>query len=130
MRVTDVRVLPVDDGCELQAQVQSDAARFEPFRLWYRLPPTYAAALDPDIGDPFLVALLPLAMATGEPLRIPAPVSHRLLAAVPEVQSILLRFDERHAPIAVDAPVRPQPDDHGVASGANAIFFSLGVDSF
>src|SRR3712207_5667311 len=100
MRVSDIRVLATGDGCELQGRVTSEADPdnadwFESFTLWYRFPAWCLPFLSPHNGDPFLAALLFPAMRTGERLLIPAPVSPRLLEALPEIQAIYTAFDSR-----------------------------------
>ena len=50
-------------------------------------------------------------MWTGEPLEIAAPVSPKLLRAIPQIQSIYSCFDKELARIEVQAPVRPAPID-------------------
>jgi hypothetical protein len=135
MRVSDVRVVPLGDACELQARVESDAdpggpAWFAPWVLWYRFPAWCEPFLSPDNGDPCLAALLPAAMATDATLVLPAPVSPMLRRATTEIQAIYHCFDPQLSPVAIEAPVRDRalsPVDTPTASG---LFFSLGVDSF
>ena len=135
MRVSDIRVLATGDGCELRGRVTSevkpDAADwFEPFILWYRFPAWCLPFLNPENGDPFLAALLLPAMRTEERLLIPAPVSTRLLAALPDIQAIYAAFDPRTTRVSVEALAR---DVTLPADGSEArvgLFFSMGVDSF
>lgn len=63
MRVSDIAVVPYDDGWQLQGLVESDRApedgnRFTPFLLWYRFPGWCQPYLNEENGDPFLAALL------------------------------------------------------------------------
>ena len=135
MHVSDIRVLATGDGCELRCRVTSetnpDAADwFDPFTLWYRFPAWCLPFLSSDNGDPFLAALLLLAMRTGERLLVPAPISLGLLEALPEIQEIYAAFDPRTTRVPVDAVARsgsrlPDAGEQGVG-----LFFSLGVDSF
>lgn len=88
-------------------------------------------------GDAMLPALLPLAMRTGERLRLEAPVSPQLLASSDRVQEIVLRWDAevrarvrtKRPPqqwVGIDAAERsPGPRRPGAAA-----FFTAGVDSF
>lgn len=137
MRVTDIRIAAQHGVCELHARVKPETTSgpfggqpIAPFDLWYRFPDWCLEILDPANGDPFLAALLVPAMMLGERLEISAPVSPRLLHALPEIEAILCAFDPRHSRIDVEAPVRL---DHRAAHGdpaAVGLFFSLGVDSF
>lgn len=134
MRVRDIQVVSAADWCQIEGRVESEADPddpywFEPFVLWYRFPPWCHPYLDADNGDPFLASLLVLAMCAGERLAIPAPVSARLLEAIPDIQAIYAAFDPEHAPVPVEAVARqsPLPTAPDAASG---LFFSMGVDSF
>jgi hypothetical protein len=135
MRVSDVRVVPLDDWCELQARVESDAdprgpGWFAPWVLWYRFPAWCEPFLSPENGDPFLAALLPAAMASDQPLTVPAPISPALRRATPELQSIYRCFDPQFSRVEIAAPVRDHPACLDPAPPATGVFFSLGVDSF
>jgi hypothetical protein len=134
MRVSDIRVVEIEGGCQLEALVESDAHPdetdwFAPFALWYRFPAWCAPLLSAGNGDPFLAALLLPAMRVGERLRVEAPVSPRLLAAAPQILSIYEAFDPRAMRVPVEAGARtePLPADGGPARVG--LFFSMGVDS-
>ena len=134
MRVSDIRITETAGSCQLAGLVASDAHPdetdwFDPFLLWWRFPPWCAPLLDARNGDPFLAALLLPAMHVKERLRLDAPVSPRLLAAVPRIQAIYQAFDADATPIAVEAPARAEPlPAEGSAAGVG-LFFSMGVDS-
>jgi hypothetical protein len=137
MRVSDIRVISLADGCELRARVVCERERapysdrvIEPFDLWYRFPAWCRVFLSPNNGDPFLAALLVPAMTLGERLEIPAPVSPAILRALPEIQDILHCFDPRQARIEVAAPIRDEPLPRNDEMRRVGLFFSLGVDSF
>jgi hypothetical protein len=134
MRVSEIEVIPGHAYCELRASVESELAPdaygwFLPFTLWYRFPPWCEPFLDRDNGDPFLAALMLPAMAAGERLAIPAPISPRLLRQIQEIQSIHRCFDDRLHRSAIDAPA-PETTRSVEPGTANGLFFSLGVDSF
>ncbi|MEN6301512.1 MAG: hypothetical protein ABFD96_02245 [Armatimonadia bacterium] len=141
MRLSDIEVVTAQEYCELRAQVTCDpavAARPDlsewfadggPYELWYRFPSALQEYISADNGDPFLPALLPPAMAVGEPLQIEAPVSAQLLAAVPQIQDIYTCWQPNFSRIAVEAPVR-RPASPCPPPAARGLFFSLGVDSF
>jgi hypothetical protein len=135
MRVSQIDVVPVGEAVQLQALVASDRDPddddwFAPFTLWYRFPRWCEPWLSAENGDPFLAALLLSAMRGRERLAIPAPVSPRLLDALPDLQAIYAAFAPRCAPIAVDAGGRDTPLPESSRDPAVGLFFSLGVDSF
>ena len=135
MRVSEISLVPNGEQWQLEGVVASDvdpddAEWFVPFTLWYRFPDWCAPYLDGENGDPFLAALLPLAMQTGERLTIPAPVSPRLLAALPEIQAILACFCPRLSQIEVEAAARDESLPVVAREQGVGLFFSLGVDSF
>ena len=91
---------------------------------------------EPGEETDFLLPLtLFLAMARGARLRLPDPVSPRLLSAVPKIQDVFGLWcteywggaleNARHVP--VDAGAREGPDKGGSGVGC---FFSGGLDSF
>ncbi len=135
MRVSDIEIRASTDYCELRAWVASEREInhddwFEPFALWYRFPPWCVPFLSVDNGDPFLSALLVPAMRTDERLVIPAPISPRLLEALPDIQAIFSCFDPRQKPTTVETTSR-----HEVATAPGhetgvGLFFSMGVDSW
>lgn len=135
MRVSTIQIAEQPGTCELRAQVQSDRSWdeddwFEPFPLWYRFPASWRESLCEKNGDPFLAALLVPAMRLGERLIIDAPVSGKLLAALPEIQAIYASFDRRLKPILVEADDRAFSSPGDVETSRNGLFFSMGVDSF
>lgn len=133
MRVQNIEVELLHDRCRLSADVGFDTHWVwgdEPFHLWYDYPHEYAKYLSRDNGDPFVAALLSSAMFLNEPLVISesAAISHQLNAAIPQIQEIYHCWDSKHSFIAVEADVRPRVSG-GRASGPDALFYSLGVDS-
>lgn len=134
MRVSDIRVAVGDEPCELSGWVESDVDAdetdwFAPFPSWWRFPAWCAPLLSPRNGDPFRAALLLPAMRVGERLRLAAPVSPRLLAAVPEVLTIYEAFDPRAKRVPVEADARTEPLPRDGSAGRVGLFFSMGVDS-
>src|SRR5919112_957386 len=101
MRVSDIRVVTTEETCQIQGWVESDRAEddahwFAPFTLWHRFPRWCEPYLSPDNGDPFLAALLMVGMRIGERLAVSAPISSRLLDALPDLQSVYVCFDQRN----------------------------------
>lgn len=129
MLVTGIEIADARDEVELRALVQSDMLE-QPFLLWYRFPAALRSFLDPDNGDPFLAALLTLAMKAGEPLMIHASVSPRLLRAAREIQTIYHLWDGRLSPVPVEAPLRIEATPPRAGPPRAGLFFTLGVDSW
>jgi hypothetical protein len=61
MLVSDIRVIPYERSCQLQAHVTTETLGTA-FLLYYRFPPEYERVIDASIGDPFLAMLLVPAM--------------------------------------------------------------------
>lgn len=132
MRVSDIEVVEGPEGCELRARLRFQTHWVwgdEPFPLWYRFPADWRDCLRADNGDPFLALGLAPAMLLGEPLEIPAPVSARLLQAVPQIQTILRCWEPRLQEVPVRAVPRAEPLASLRLNRGVGLFFSLGVDS-
>jgi hypothetical protein len=130
MQISDSRVITDAAHCELQAKVETDRLP-EPFLLRYRFPAAYSEAISSENGDPFLAALLPSAMALGEPLQISVPVSPKLLHATHQIQAILKCWYPALSQVPIEAVARSQkPPSQANADHQTGLFFSLGVDSF
>jgi hypothetical protein len=135
MRVSDVAIVDVNDGCRLEARVTSEREEdhdewFAPFDLWFQYPAWCRPFLSEENGDPFIAALLVAAMRTSERLSVPGPASPRLLQALPEIQAIYAAFDRRAYRIDVDADSRGDPRPATTEPRRIGLFFSLGVDSY
>lgn len=126
--VSDISMLDVSDGCQLQARVQSDSLE-SPFQLWYRFPSGFKKYLNDQNGNPFLAGLLVIAMKTGETLEVAAPVSPTLLSGTQRIQELLLSWYPSLSKVQVRAP---QPYRHQQTREHRRVglFFSMGVDSF
>jgi hypothetical protein len=111
----------------VRAEVDFDSAAGRT-TLWFGVAPAYTAALATERADGFLVALLLLAMQSGEDIRVDAPVSTRLLYnlrhhyqplvghVLPQLRPVRIDAEADHTPLATAG---------GVGTG-----FSAGVDSF
>ena len=100
------------------------AAEIDDFRLWYRLPGSYAV---PKSADAFLCAALLPAMAKNERLEVEPglPVSPALLKNVAVIQDIHHGWNPALKIVPIEAETRPAASLHPGA----AAFFSGGVDS-
>ena len=125
MKVTDIRVKH-GTSCELDATVKAMSPR-KTFQLFYRFPAEFAKTVQVS-ADPFIAALLLPSMELGEPLIVDAPVSPRLLRALPKIMAICHNWDPRYKIIEVRTS-KERPDSDSI-SKANALFFSGGLDSF
>src|SRR5213595_2928821 len=104
MHVSDLHMLTSAEYCELRAKVHSQLLA-EPFVLWYRFPRAYQRFLDLQNGNPFVPALLVLAIRAGEPLEIPAPVSARLSRTIGQIQATYRSFDPSLFEVVVNARI-------------------------
>ncbi|MGH7475288.1 MAG: hypothetical protein ACRELD_03280 [Longimicrobiales bacterium] len=134
MRVAAIGLERASGGrVRLSAEVIGDDGATRP--CWFEVPADAADHLGRS-GNPWAVALLPLAALRGEPLRIAAPVDGVLLDGLPRVleiwrawyphlQAVLLEAERADDP--VDPVVRPAA---GLPPRRVGAFFSGGVDSF
>ncbi|MBA2598242.1 MAG: hypothetical protein H0V00_16590 [Chloroflexia bacterium] len=135
MRVSNIAIVELPGACQVQARVLSERQEdhdewFPPFDLWFRFPAWCRSYMTLENGDPFVAALLVAAMRTSERLVVAAPVSPRLMAALPDIQAIYAAFDKRAHRITVEAAVRAEPLPFSDEPQSTGLFFSLGVDSF
>ena len=117
MRITKPQMERRQDTVEVSAEVDG-------FRLWYRVPGSYAVS---QTADSFLAAALLPAMARGEPLEIDASllVCPRFLTHVGTLQEIYYCWNPALHKIPISTETAPgAPVNAGVLS-----FFSGGVDS-
>lgn len=110
----------------LQAQIRyrSPLARSE--QVWFEFDSTIADELSLS-GNPWLVAMLPLALAHHEPLELEAPVDPLLLEHAQELQGLWTSWYPAFSPIPIAAERGSAVEPFG---NKTAAFFSGGVDSF
>ena len=110
----------------VQGRVRYDGDGLEEV-IWFDLPAALESQLSSS-GNPWLVALLPLAVSLQEPLRITVPVDPFLLEGCRAVLDIWRAWDPARTPIPIEAPTAaPEAPAGPVGTG---LFFSGGVDSF
>ena len=126
VEITKVTVHSNSEGCELRAVVDRPYGQYDVF---YRFPPDLASSLKPS-ADPFLAAFLIPAMRSNERLEVNAPASKKLVEALPKIMSMYNKFSKKYRiiPIRVES-THPAESSPGTESN-NALFFSLGMDSF
>ena len=114
------------DRVRVQGRVRYDGDGFEE-DIWFDLPASHLPHLS-NSGNPWLVALLPLAVFLREPLRLPAPVDPQLLEGCRLLQDVWCAWYPHLASIPIEAPtLRPAASSGPDRTG---LFFSGGVDSF
>ena len=121
----DIAVDAVGGNAVLTAPVYREGSDRPSLRLeftFHDLPPDAIS----DRGDPFVPALLALAMTMREDLTIEAPVSPKLVANLDQIERLHLEWWTKLRPVKVLAP--QVPADHRAADVG--MFFSGGVDSF
>ena len=92
--------------------------------LWIDAP--VDSRVRPEAGDPWAVALLPLAVTLGEPLELDAPVDAALLSNLEALQRIWAGWFDGVSPV----PIRADAAESRTASDDVGAAFSGGVDSF
>jgi hypothetical protein len=112
-----------DHRVELSARVRFERRSREPDRIWFA---TEGCDIESEDASAFIPALLATAMATGERLVIDAPVSSRLLDAVPVAVDRYRSMFTQLSPTEVTAERVPPTAE----PGATACFFTRGVDSW
>ncbi len=126
MIVRDIAIVERRGGAALKGTVRSESAHADTFELEYFVRgghPEWLAAT----GDPFVAALLQLAMARREGLHIEGRVSARLLASLPTIMDIYQAWKPGLARVDVVAADIAATPAAGTSCG---LFFSGGVDSF
>lgn len=124
MIVRGIRLEPAGARARLRAEAASERSG-DAFELWFEFPASLPLAAG---GDPFVPALLPLAMRRRERLRVEGPVSPRLLANAACAMRLLNGWWPELGPVRVEAASeRPAPRAPGRRAAA---FFSGGVDSW
>lgn len=120
----DVTDAPGRDRCRLTGTVLfADGSRDA---FWFEFPGTFRSDLN-RTGDPWLVALAPLAMTLGEPLVLPLSIDPELHHGVHAVAEVWRGWDPALAPLVVEA-ADLQPS--APAGDATVALFSGGVDSW
>lgn len=95
-------------------------------RLWFEFEDIFAGRIS-ERGDPWLLALLPLAFTLGEPIEIDLPVRPDYIDGVEQVMSIWSHWYPQFKPVRLSAPLEselPVRPDRRIG-----LYFSGGVDS-
>lgn len=117
MRVEDAKVTHSEDGVRTEATIAGQTLFFEiPDLGWFE-----------SRGEPFLTAMLPIAMQRGATIELPdeLPVDSTFLRNLEQLQVILARWYPTLRPVAIRASVAPRVHPtQGRATG-----YSGGIDS-
>ncbi|CAN5358043.1 hypothetical protein BH20GEM2_BH20GEM2_09470 [soil metagenome] len=127
----EVRRMRVADGAasgrvRLTAEVRYDGG-LAPEEYWFEVAAAVAGDLS-NSGNPWLVAMLPLAAMLGEPLRLEAPAEAGLIDNARRVMEIWRAWYPDVEVVEIDAD--PLEDGDSRSPGRVGAFFSGGVDSF
>lgn len=115
-----------EDYVQLSAEVSGTAPLRAPRRLWFRFP-RYLEDVTTDDANPFLAAMLPLAMRERRSIVIEGRVSRQLLAGTQQIMRIFASWDRSLKPVRIDA----EPAEATAELNTHvACFFTAGVDSF
>ena len=130
MRVSATTIAPSPAGygrVRYAATIEYDTNASPPEILWFDVQTSAALELRPS-GNPWLCALLTVAMMRGETLHIADGVDAQLLEGAHTIQHIWTGWDPTMKAIAIECPIihdaSPKQEPH-VGS-----FFSGGIDSF
>lgn len=94
-------------------------------RVWFDVPADCRDEISRS-GNPWLLLMLPIAIAAGEPVMLSEPVDAHLAENLRGVMAIWQAWFPELAPVAIEAPLSAAPG----GGTRRASFFSGGVDSF
>ncbi len=98
--------------------------------LYFSVPEQYRQHVSPELGDAFLLALLPQAMLLGEDIEIDAKVSERLLYSLQHYFIPLYRMIAPKLSLVSITALRGMHRTAGLLSRGAGTGFSGGIDSF
>ena len=98
--------------------------------FWVDVPEAYAESLS-DSGNPWLLAMLPMAASLGEDIDLSLPVDALLLENVKGVLAIWREWYPELHDVHIQCPVLSyQAPDQASCAARTAVFFSGGIDSY
>ncbi len=128
MNAIRVSNIGISSTSHVEVSAQIEGLQFVPkdHRLWFRFPIECAATIS-DGGEPFVAALLPVAMSLGRDLVVEAAVSEQFLNGCRRIMELYNAWDRRLHRIELHASTtsRTYKDAH-----LTGCFFTAGVDSF
>ena len=102
------------------------AAAIRPLEFWFDVPDSHADRLSGS-GNPWLVMMLPLAMASGQAIEMPCPVDPHLVDNLNGLMQVWHAWYPKLTPVEIRAP---RMKDAAASAGRRGLFFSGGIDSF
>lgn len=99
----------------------------ETFEIWYEVPSELEADLS-ESSNPWLVAMLPYALPTGETIVSDIPADAALLENLKGLIAVWCEWYPQYLPPKISFPVAPMPVE--ASNRRSAAFFSGGVDSW
>ena len=96
-------------------------------QVWFEVPDNLATDL-PTSGDPWLAAMLPLAVTLGRPLIVKLPVDRVLFEGAHRLMALWTQWYPELRPVAIETDLT-EPAGDPSAEGLTALLFSGGVDS-
>ena len=94
--------------------------------FWFDVPSRHASHLSRS-GDPWVVMLMPMAMATGEAIEVPSPVDPHLVDNLLGLMRVWQAWYPHLRPVEIRAPLA---GTRSPTAGRRGLCFSGGIDSF
>jgi hypothetical protein len=131
MRLVDLRTAVSPDSLESVRQAASILyGNNQTITLWVDVPLAYAGSLS-ETGNPWLLAMLPMAASLGEDIELSLPVDALLLENLKGVLAIWREWYPELHDVRIDCPVQSyQAPGQVVPATRTAAFFSGGIDSY
>jgi len=116
-------------GC-IRASGEITWANGEVFTLWVDVPSMYGESLS-EMGNPWLLAMLPIAASLGEDIELSLPVDALLLESLKGVLAIWREWYPDLHDVQIRCPVKAYSvQDKALAGKRTVAFFSGGIDSY
>ncbi len=129
MRLNKPQKQIINDKIRISADLFFDSPVKPPVKqLWFEFPLRFAPIINVT-SDPFLVAVLMLAMKRGEDITVEEPISAKLLQGLQKYQERFVAWAPSDYQ-AINIHAEPRDDSHIKNSALNMSAFSGGVDSF
>jgi hypothetical protein len=126
IHVTGIRLSKSKTWATLSARVRCAGSVLDGRELWFRYPPRYYDFLSTS-ADPWIPALVTVAMRLHQPLHVEAPASPRLLEGAQTFMDIMRQWrpDCERVPLETEGVLETVPQQDLVGA-----FFTAGVDAF
>jgi hypothetical protein len=124
--VTKLRCKESHKIVEISVKLKASHLEWQDKKLWYSFPKAYYNYIT-ESYDPFLAALLPLALKTKSTLVLDGVVSERLVINCQQIMKIYSRWFDNMNPIDIQAKELVSYSANSKSVGS---FFTGGVDSF